>query len=87
MAKQVVAKQKVTVAIHRSSASDQYGQTPTAPQPTAHVAQASAGSGVAAATASKTLPFTGYSLLGTVILSVILIAVGLILRRRERRLT
>jgi hypothetical protein len=84
VAKQVVVKQKVSVAIHKSSASDQYGETPSAPKPTAHVAPATGESGVAAATA-ETLPFTGFSLLGTVVLSVILIAVGLILRRREQR--
>jgi hypothetical protein len=86
--KQVVAKQKVTVAVHKTSASDQYGPTPSAPKPTQHVAGAPAQhSGVAAAAASETLPFTGYSLVGTMILSLILIAVGLILRRRERRQT
>ena len=88
-AKQVVAKQKVTVRVHRSSASDQYGKTPSAPEPAHSVAGATQqqSSGVAAATAGKTLPFTGYSLVGTVVLSLILIAVGLMLRRRERRST
>jgi hypothetical protein len=85
---QVVAKQKIKVAVHKTSASDQYGPTPTAPKPTQHVAAATAQqSGVAAAAASNTLPFTGFSLVGTVVLSLILIAVGLILRRRERRST
>jgi hypothetical protein len=87
--KQVVAKQKVTVRVHRSSASAQYGSTPAAPAPAQHVAGATQqqSSGVAAATAGKTLPFTGYSLVGTVVLSLILIAAGLMLRRRERRST
>src|SRR5712692_6438419 len=73
--KQVLVKHKVTVTVHKSSAADQYGNPPKAPKTTGNVAGASAQqSGVAAAAASGTLPFTGFSLLGTVVVSLILIA-------------
>jgi len=32
-----------------------------------------------------TLPFTGLSLLGTAVVSIVLVGLGLALRRRERR--
>jgi predicted permease len=40
--------------------------------------------GVAAAAEGGNLPFTGFSLLGTVIVALGLIALGMVLRRRER---
>jgi hypothetical protein len=52
------------------------------------VAGVKASTGVAGVSAGvstgKTLPFTGFSLLATLILSFALIAVGVALRRRER---
>lgn len=97
--KKVTSAQKVVV--HHSSADDQYptqtdsllppkqtpppsgssSQTPppsgpssgTSPATTTHVAQAS------------TLPFTGLSLVGTALVSALLLALGIVLRRRERR--
>jgi hypothetical protein len=87
VAKQVVVKHKLAVAVHKSSASDEYPGTPSEP-PTSNVAgttkQASGTAGVASA---QTLPFTGVSLPATVALGLILLTLGLILRRRERRKT
>jgi hypothetical protein len=81
--KTLVVKHHVTV--DRSSARDQYGPTPKTPSgPVSSVAGTQSSSGVAAATQSATLPFTGFSLLATVLVSLALIAVGLVLRRREK---
>jgi hypothetical protein len=84
--KQIVIKHKVAVTVRKSSASDQYGPKPSPPQPAQQPAAQTLGvqSGVAAARSAKTLPFTGFSLGATVLLSCVLIAVGLVLRRRER---
>ena len=82
--KQVVVKHKLTVSVHKSSASGQYPPAPTkkhvvkAQKPKQHVL------GVQQA-AGGTLPFTGFSLLGTFVTALVLIAVGIGLRRRERR--
>jgi hypothetical protein len=81
--KQVVAKQKLTVSVHRSSASDQYGHkqsTPKAAKPKTNGAVKAA-----VAPAQGTLPFTGISLAATLVLSLMLIGLGVALRRRERR--
>jgi len=85
VAKQVVVKHKLAVAVDKSSASDEYPGTPAAP-PQQNVAGTShaQSSGVAGVAAAKTLPFTGISLLATVLLGSALLALGLILRRRER---
>jgi hypothetical protein len=87
--KQVLVKHKFSASIHQSSAGSQYGGTPSVPKtPTGSVAGTDASneaSGVAAAAVSKTLPFTGFSLVGTAIGGVVLLTIGLILRRRERR--
>jgi hypothetical protein len=72
---------KHKLVVHKSSASAQYPPTPGAP---AQGAQPAAQTQVAGAQAAKTLPFTGISLLGTVLASIALIALGLVLRRRER---
>jgi hypothetical protein len=80
--KTLVVKHHVTV--HRSAAGDQYGPNPGAPtHPSGTVASQSTG-GVAAAAQGATLPFTGFSLLATVLVSLGLIAVGIVLRRREK---
>jgi hypothetical protein len=84
-AKQVVVKHKLVVTVHKSSASQEYPNTPSTP-PKANVAGTtqSQASGVAGVSAAKTLPFTGISLLPTVLIGCALLALGLILRRRER---
>jgi hypothetical protein len=88
--KQVLVKHKFRATVHKSSAASQYGGTPSVPNtPTGGVAAAnnSQALGVAAAAGAKNLPFTGLSLVTTVLVGLALIAVGLFLRRRERRET
>jgi hypothetical protein len=81
--KTLVVKHHVTV--HRSAAGDQYGPNPAAPtHPSGTVAGTQSTNGVAAASQGATLPFTGFSLLATVLVSLALIAVGVVLRRREK---
>jgi len=85
--KKVVVKQKLNVSV-RSSAADQYAPTPAKKPPAAAPAKAGVKPAAAVAGAAKsggTLPFTGVSLLATFVLSLALIAAGLVLRRRERR--
>lgn len=84
--KHAVAKQKLTVSVHRSSAADEYKTTPTKPAvtPKHHHHQGAVAAAVATPS-SGTLPFTGFSLLGTVLVSAGLIGAGAALRRRERR--
>lgn len=86
--KQVAVKHSLIVSVPKSSASAQYGPKPkphkkhkTQP-PAAKVAGTQVG--VAGVSSSGTLPFTGLSLLATFILSLGLIGVGVLLRRRER---
>lgn len=84
-AKQVVVKHKLSVSVHKSSASEEYPTPPPKEPPAQNVAgeqtQHAAVAGVATA---KTLPFTGISLLTTVLIGSALLALGLFLRRRER---
>lgn len=84
VAKEVVVKHKLTVSVHKSSASEEYPGTPSEP-PQQNVAgketQASQVAGVATA---RALPFTGISLLTAVLIGSALLALGLILSRRER---
>jgi hypothetical protein len=80
--KTLVVDHRVTV--RHSAAADQYGGNPTAPSaPIIRVAGTQTAGGVEAANQSGTLPFTGLSLLATVLVSLALIATGLVLRRRE----
>jgi hypothetical protein len=73
------------VTVRHSAAADQYGKNPTPPSsPTVTVAGEQTAAGVEGARQSATLPFTGFSLLVTVLVSLALIATGLVLRRRER---
>jgi hypothetical protein len=86
VAKQVVVKHKVAVNVHRSSAAGEYPGTPNPPQKNVAGASTQHSSGAVAGVATaKTLPFTGISLLATVLVGAGLLALGLILRRRERR--
>jgi hypothetical protein len=70
------------VRVH-SAADAQYQPTP-GNNVAANNAHQTAGA-AAAQEQGQTLPFTGISLLGTVLVSLALIALGLVLRRRERR--
>jgi hypothetical protein len=79
--KQAVVHHKLTVHV-KSSASGQYDVTPTAP--TQQVAGQTQAKGSALGAVKSSLPFTGVSLLATVLLGFALLATGLILRRRER---
>ena len=83
--KKIAVAHKLKVAVHKTSAADQYHPTTT---PSAFTPPSSNGpsSGVAAAvtTQGNTLPFTGFSLLGTFLASLGLIGAGIFLRRRER---
>ncbi len=84
VAKQIAVKHKLVVSVH-SSAADQY-KPPVTKIAAKHKTHKKGPSvAVATAGASKTLPFTGLSLLTTVAVSLGLILVGLALRRRERR--
>src|SRR6266516_4605568 len=86
-AKQVVVKHKLAVAAHKSSASGEYPGTPQPPQKNVAGVSHSQAAAVAGVQTAKSLPFTGISLLTTVLLGSALRALGLILRRRERRNT
>jgi hypothetical protein len=91
--KQVAVKHTLIVSVHKSSAADEYAPKP---KPKPHkkkvkpvhqtgVAGAQTGVGIAGVKTSGTLPFTGLSLLATLVLSMALLVAGIILRRRERR--
>ena len=81
--KKIAVGQKLKVA--KTSAADQYHPA-TTPAPFTPPTSNGPGSGVAAAvtTQGNTLPFTGFSLLGTFLASLGLIGAGIFLRRRER---
>ena len=84
---QVVVKHKLTVSVKTSSASDQYPKqvlTPPVVSPTKKTSHKHHVAAVAPVQ-SNTLPFTGFSLLATFVLSLALIGAGVALRRRERR--
>ena len=83
--KQVATKHSLILSTHKSSASAQYPPTPRQTTPPAGVAGAQGQLGVGGVSTGGTLPFTGFSLLATLIVSLALIAAGLALRRRERR--
>jgi hypothetical protein len=86
--KQVATKHTLIVSVNKSSAADEYPPKPKPhkTQPPAAVAGVAQGQlGVNDVKTSGTLPFTGLSLLATLVLSLALIASGIALRRRERR--
>jgi hypothetical protein len=79
------AKDKIT---QKSSAQDQYANTKPVKPPTAKVASTTATKSPPAAVAPAsggTLPFTGLSIAGTVVIGLSLVGAGIALRRRERR--
>lgn len=79
--KTLVVDHKLTVK--HSSAADQYGKPPS--EPSTSTDGVSGEQTVAGAVAGQgTLPFTGLSLLATMLVSLVLIATGVMLRRRER---
>jgi hypothetical protein len=86
--KQVVVTHKLTVSIPNSSATAQYPHNPLKPPSAVAPAKKSHRRHAVAAvtpTQSGTLPFTGFSLLATFVLSLALIGAGIALRRRERK--
>jgi hypothetical protein len=83
--KKAVVQHKLSVDVHKSSASAQYpDNTPSAEPPANNVAGETTGSAAGAVAGAQTLPFTGISLLVTVLIGFALLTTGLILRRRER---
>jgi hypothetical protein len=83
-----VTSGKLVVKVHKTSATDMYDKPQTQKVKPVQKTQA----GVAGAQAVKsgvkgsgTLPFTGVSLLSTLVLSLALIVTGIFLRRRERQ--
>lgn len=83
--KQVVVAHKLKVTVHTSSATGQYPKPPHKKPPVFKPPKPHKTTGSVAAQSSGTLPFTGFSLLGTLVLSLALIGAGIALRRRERR--
>ena len=85
--KKAVVQHKLSVDVHKSSASAQYPDTTPTQPPANNVAGQTEVKGTAAGAVAgaQTLPFTGISLLVTVLVGFTLLATGLILRRRERR--
>jgi hypothetical protein len=90
VAKQAVVKHRVSLAVPKSSASEEY-PTNTPPEqnnttpPKQNVAGTQTQGSVAAVAGANTLPFTGISLLTTVLVGLSLLTLGFVLRRRERR--
>lgn len=75
---------------HRTSAQGQYGtgapvQPASAVKGTAVTLKAKPATATAAVKSSGTLPFTGFSLIGTLALGGAFLGVGIMLRRRESR--
>lgn len=84
--KQVAVKHTLFVSVSKSSAAGQYAPKPKPKHHSRHQSAAGvAGLQSAVSKPSGTLPFTGLSLLTTLVVSLALIATGLLLRRRERR--
>jgi hypothetical protein len=86
--KQVAVHHTLFVSVHKSSAADQYAPPPKPHHKKHHRTRGAVGvAGVqnAVTKPSGTLPFTGLSLLTTLLVSLALVATGLLLRRRERK--
>ena len=82
--KKIAVAHKLKVAVHKTSAADQYHPTTTPSAFTPPATNNSAGVNAAVKVQGQTLPFTGFSLLGTFLASLGLIGAGIFLRRRER---
>ena len=91
--KQVVVHHTLKVTVHRSSAASQYPPKPPKP-PKPHVKpqqtfkpppKAAAVTASPSSSSAGTLPFTGLSLFGTLVVSLGLVGLGLLMRRRERK--
>jgi hypothetical protein len=84
--KQAVVQHKLSVDVNKSSASAQYAPNPKPPaqEPPQQTSGGVNGTAAGAVAGAQTLPFTGLSLLVTVLVGFTLLATGLILRRRER---
>jgi len=84
--RQVAVSHKLKVVVHKSSAVSEYSRPSTTPASfTPPTASSSSGVNAAVKVQGQTLPFTGFSLLGTFLASLALIGAGIFLRRRERR--
>jgi hypothetical protein len=82
--KKIAVAHKLKVAVHKTSAADQYHPTTTPSAFTPPAANNASGVNAAVKVQGQTLPFTGFSLLGTFLASLGLIGAGIFLRRRER---
>ena len=84
--RKAVVDHKLSVDVHKSSASAQYATNPEPPaqKPAQQSAGEVNGTAAGAVAGAQTLPFTGMSLLVTVLIGFTLLATGVILRRRER---
>lgn len=80
--KQAVVHHKLAVHPSKSSAASQYAKPPA--QPAQSVAGQTQAKGSSLGAVKSSLPFTGLSLLATVLAGFALLVTGLILRRRER---
>jgi hypothetical protein len=81
--RQVAVHRTLFVSVHKSSAAAQYRRKPPKPHRKHH---ATGLAGVQSVARPKgNLPFTGLSLLATLVLSLVLVAAGLVLRRAERK--
>jgi disulfide bond formation protein DsbB len=81
--RQAVVHQKLAVHPSKSSAASQYSEPPAA-APAQKVAGQTQVKGSSLGAVKSSLPFTGLSLLATVLVGFALLVTGLILRRRER---
>jgi hypothetical protein len=81
--KQAVVHHKLAVRPSKSSAASQYAEPPAA-APAQKVAGQTQVKGSSLGAVKSSLPFTGLSLLATVLVGFALLVTGLILRRRER---
>lgn len=86
-AKQTVVKKKLAVSVPKSSASEEYPGNEPPEQNVAGEEQTQSAGAVQGAAKAQSLPFTGISLITTVLIGMVLLATGLVLRRRERRNT
>jgi hypothetical protein len=82
--KQAVVHHRVAVRPDKSSAASQYATPPAPAKPAQQVAGQTQVKGSALGAVKSSLPFTGISLLATVLVGFALLVTGLILRRRER---